>query len=59
MGDLLGPGSGKIAVNIGTEAIFISQMKNEAFVLCAKKILSDPFHGNEVGFVGCIEVLST
>jgi len=59
MGDLLGPGSGKITVSISAEAIFISWMKNEALVACAKKISPNPFYSNEVGFVGCIEISST
>jgi len=59
MGDLLGPGSGKITVNVSAEAIFVSWMKNEALVTRAKKISPNPFYSNEVGFVGCIEVLST
>jgi len=59
MGDLLGPGSGKIAVDIGTEMNFISQMENETLVPCAKKVLPNLFHSNEMGFIGCIEVSST
>jgi len=59
MGNLFGPGSGKIAVDISTEAIFVSQMKNEALVPCAKKVSSNPFYGDEVCIIRCIEVSST
>jgi len=59
MGNLFGPGSGEIAVNISAEAIFVSRMKNEALVPCAKKVSSNPFYGDEVCFIGSIEVSST